>query len=50
MYPDTNLSWLAGFSWSSRLVIAGLQAGFRRVLATSLAGHAGLHRSGWETS
>ncbi len=37
----TSLGWLAGFSWSSSLVIAGQQAGFRWVLTTSLAGQAG---------
>ncbi|KAI2665159.1 Ras-related C3 botulinum toxin substrate 1 [Labeo rohita] len=37
----TSLGWLAGFSWSSSLVLAGQQAGFRGILATSLAGQAG---------
>ncbi len=37
----TSLSWLTGISWSSSLVLAGQQAGFRGVLATSLAGQAG---------
>ncbi len=38
---ETSLR-LAGLRWSPSLVIAGLQAGFKGVLITSLAGHSSL--------